>query len=66
MQLDQILKVTKYYNFSDLKLFDYKVDFKYGTEATTRCNWKHDKKGISWFTVGVSKYFEAFLKTIDS
>ena len=49
-------KVEKYYNFSDLKLLDYKVRIlNTGTEATTRVLIEStDKTGKSWFTVGVS------------
>ena len=66
-------KVTKYYNFfSDLKLLDYKVRIlNTGTEATTRVLIEStDKKGISWFTVGVSPNiieasFKALIDSLD-
>jgi 2-isopropylmalate synthase len=66
-------KVEKYYNyFSDLKLLDYKVRIlNTGTEATTRVSIEStDKKGISWFTVGVSSNiieasFKALIDSLD-
>ena len=66
-------KVEKYYKFfSDLKLLDYKVRIlNTGTEATTRVLIEStDKKGVSWFTVGVSPNiieasFKALLDSLD-
>ena len=66
-------KVEKYYDyFFDLKLLDYKVRIlNTGTEATTRVLIEStDKKGISWFTVGVSPNiidasFKALIDSLD-
>ncbi len=66
-------KVEKYYDFfSDLKLLDYKVRIlNTGTEATTRVLIEStDKKGVSWFTVGVSPNiieasFKALIDSLD-
>jgi 2-isopropylmalate synthase len=66
----KVVKYSKY--FSDLKLLDYKVRIlNTGTEATTRVLIEStDKKGVSWFTVGVSTNiieasFKALIDSLD-
>ena len=60
MQFDLTLKkLKKYYNFFRLKTFRLQVRIlNTGTEATTRVLIEStDKSGVSWFTVGVSRYY---------